>query len=211
MHVCASVADSALCLSTGQGSRRRGPALQRSTALMESGWGRGSVFRAGRVFRAPRPVSCRPRSMATAVVRRMAPAAGRSLQGGQEDLAAGVLSRAVGWLAWLFVCGQGWLGMVPGAGAPELGVQLRVPKPSPGVGAEKGPGVHLVLGQSGAEDPSSRQTAWDEPVGPGAWLRQVPGPVPGTQAGAARSPSYSPVHCFLRELLWKRRSERDTG
>lgn len=86
-------------------------------------------------------------------------------------------------------------------------MQLRVPKHSSAVGAGKGQAVcggrvRLVLGQSGAEDPSSRrQTAPEESAGPGVRHRRLPGAVPATQVGTALSPSCSPVNCFLVELL----------
>lgn len=65
------------------------------------------------------------------------------------------------------------MGSVPGVTAPELGVQLGGPKPSSGLGAASGSGVRLVLGQSGAEDPSSsrlrqlRRSLWALATGSG--------------------------------------------
>ena len=60
MHVCASIADSALYLSTGQGSQLcLGPALQAFHSPDGDQVGKGDYFfRAERVFQALRPVSC---------------------------------------------------------------------------------------------------------------------------------------------------------
>lgn len=170
MHVCASIADSALCLSTGQDSQLcLGPPLQAFHSPDGDRVGKEDSFcRAERVCKALRPDSCRPLIIAKA--------GGCSAQAGSCSwvLSTGraggphcvarcrlscILSPAVGWLMWPFAYGEGWLGLVLGVGMPELGVQLQVPKPSAGLGAEKGQavsgsGVCLVLGQSGAEDPS---------------------------------------------------------